>query len=159
MCEIAIVEDTIVFSAPPLELSVAYLTTRNIAEVKLRDEILYITPPVAELVNTLKAICNSDVSTLLLDLKESLLHLGWLVEGRRDVVKIRKSIRVDTGFVIVEYKKTEKILSILTTRFCLADFLQKESFQVNSHKYVLEAWKKTHSLPEAIEFVEKLPIC
>ncbi len=158
MCEVTATGDTVVFSAPPLELSVAYLTARNVAEVKLADGTLYITPAVGGLVDTLKAICNSEVSTLLLDLKESLLHLGWLVDGGRDVVRIRKSMRINTDLVVVEYEKAEKKLSLFTTRLCLADFLQRESFQTYIHKYMLEAWKKA-SLLEAVEFAERLPAC
>ncbi|MFN3803779.1 MAG: hypothetical protein ACK4SY_01840 [Pyrobaculum sp.] len=158
MCEVTSAGDTLVFSSPELELALAYLTARNMAEkIELREGALYISPALPELAESLKVLCVSDVSTLLLDVKEALLHLGWLVDGVKDVKKIRKSRRVGVSdLVVVEYDKLERKLSVFTTRRCLAQFLKQEAFEVSEFRHMLEAWKKASSLVEAIELGERV---
>jgi len=158
VCEVAAVEDRLVFSGPELETVMAYLTVRNVAEkVEVRDGALHITPQLPELANALKALCNSDVSSLLLDVKESLLHMGWLVEGGKDVVKIRRSRRAGvSGFITFEYDKLSRTASVLTTQLCLSGELQRLGFEVFASKYLLEARRHVNSLVEAIELEEAL---
>ncbi|MFN7105895.1 MAG: hypothetical protein ACK4M3_04865 [Pyrobaculum sp.] len=158
MCEVSSVGDTLIFSSPELELALAYLIARNMAEkIELREGALYISPALPELAESLKSLCVSDVSTLLLDVKEALIHLGWLVDGVKDIKKIRKSRRIDVSdFVVVEYDKSERKLSIFTNRRCLAQFLKQEAFEVSEYRHMFEAWKKASSLVEAIEAGERV---
>lgn len=158
MCEVKVVDDEVVFTAPELELVMGYFSTKPIAEkVEYREGSLRISPAHLEVVQTLEHMCKSDVSALLLDIKESLLHLGWLVEGSRDVVKIRKSRRKGvSGFLTVEYDKSERKISIVTTERCLEQALENLGFKVVKTKYLLEAAKQPATLIETLEVEEKL---
>jgi hypothetical protein len=123
VCEISAEGDVLVFRAPELELAMGYLTTKAVAErVEVRRDELRVSPALPEIAAALKTLCDSEASSVLLDIKDSLLHMGWLVEGVRDITKIRKSRRTGVaGFTVVEYDKTARRLSIFTTQTCLAE--------------------------------------
>ncbi|ACB40854.1 hypothetical protein [Pyrobaculum neutrophilum] len=158
MCEVTAEGDALVFSAPELELAMAYLAVRTLAErVEFSGGSLRVSPALPEVESSLKSLCNADVSTVLLDLKESLLHLGWLVEGTRDISRIRRSWRVGTaGFLTVEYDKGARTLSVATTQICMAEVLQRMGFKVAASRYLVEAARQVSSLAEALDLGEAL---
>ncbi|ABL87904.1 conserved hypothetical protein [Pyrobaculum islandicum DSM 4184] len=158
MCEVVTEGDVIVFSAPETELTMAYLTVRTLAEhIEFVNGTLRISPALPEIETSLKSLCTTETSTVLLDLKESLLHLGWLVEGGRDVVKIRRSWRAGvSGFLVVEYDKAARALTIVTTQICLAETLRQLGFKVSTAKYLVEAVRYVSTVAEAIELGESL---
>ncbi|RFA97673.1 hypothetical protein [Pyrobaculum aerophilum] len=158
MCEVTTSGDAVIFTGPELERTMAYLIAKPLTErIEIEGEALRITPALPEVVGSLQALCKSDVSTLLLDIKESLLHLGWLVEGRKDVVRIRKSRRAGTsGFTSVEYEKSSRRMTVVTTQKCLANSLRRLGFEVVETKYLVEAAKQVSTLVEAIELEEAI---
>lgn len=158
MCEVEVFGDEVSFKGPELEVTMAYLSVREVADrVTLEEGGLRASPALPELVATLKSLCEMDVSSLLLDVKESLLHMGWLVEGQRDVVRIRKSKRLGvSGFVAVEYDKVARRMSVVTTEKCVADLLAQRGFQVRTSKYLVEAEGRVATIPEALRLEEEL---
>ncbi|MEM0277024.1 hypothetical protein [Pyrobaculum sp.] len=158
VCEVSTIGDAVVFTAPELELAMAYLLVKPLAEtVEVREGHLRATPAVPEIVHSLQELCKADVSAILLDIKESLLHMGWLVEGTKDVVKMRKSRRAGVaGFITVEYDKAARTMSITATQRCLTDFLKGLGFNVSDSRYFLEATRRVSSLVEALELEERI---
>ncbi|MEM0478853.1 MAG: hypothetical protein QXS16_00865 [Pyrobaculum sp.] len=158
MCEVVVQDEVVIFTAPEFELLMGYITTRPIVEkIEIVDGVLKISPPHVEIVHTLESICKSDVSSLLLDIKLSLLHLGWLVDGDKDIVKIRKSrLKGVGGFVTIEYDKIERKMTIVTTEICLYNILQAQGFKIYKSKYFIEAVKYVPTLIEALEIEETL---
>ena len=158
MCEVSTSDDSVLFTGPELELTMAYLTVKPLAErVEIGTETLRASPAPPEVVNALQALCRADVSSLLLDVKESLLHLGWLVEGSRDVVRIRKSRRAGvSGFTTIEYEKSTRKMTVVTTQKCLADFLKQIGFEVVESRYLVEGRRHVSTLAEAVEIEERL---
>ncbi|MCC6032046.1 MAG: hypothetical protein LM566_03910 [Pyrobaculum sp.] len=158
MCEVSAEGDVLVFRAPELELAMSYLTTRAVAErVEVRRDELRVSPALPEIAAALKTLCDSEASSVLLDIKDSLLHMGWLVEGVRDITKIRKSRRTGVaGFTVVEYDKTVRRLSIFTTQTCLAEALKQLGFEMFTAKHFIEATRHVPTLAEALEIEEAI---
>jgi hypothetical protein len=158
VCEISAEGDVLVFRAPELELAMGYLTTRAVAErVEVRRDELRVSPALPEIAAALKTLCDSEASSVLLDIKDSLLHMGWLVEGAKDVTKMRKSRRAGVGaFTVVEYDKTARKMTVFTTQTCLAEALKQLGFEVASAKNFLEATRRVSTLVEALELEEEV---
>jgi hypothetical protein len=158
VCEVSADGDVLTFKAPELELVMGYLAARAVAErVEVKRDELRVSPPLPEIATTLKAICDSDTSSVLLDVKDSLLHMGWLVEGVRDISRIRKSRRIGiTGLAVVEYDKTARKLSVFTTQTCLAETLRQLGFEVSASRYFIEATRHVPTLVEALEIDETI---
>jgi len=156
VCEVSTEDDVLVFRAPELELTMGYLAARAVAErVELKGGELRVAPALPEIASVLKALCASDPSTVLIDIKDSLLHMGWLVEGFRDITRIRKSRRVGVdGFAVVEYDKTARKMSIFTTQTCLAETLRQLGFDVTTAKNFVEATRRVATLAEVLELEE-----
>lgn len=160
MCEVASSGDVLIFRGPELETVMAFLTAKNLAErVELREDGLIISPAIPEVEAALSAICNLEVSTLLLDVKESLVHMGWLVDGERDVVRVRKSRRFGvSGFITVEYDKNMRKMTVVTTGVCLADTLRNLGFAITNAKYLLEAERRVENIAQVLELEERLSL-
>jgi hypothetical protein len=158
VCEVSAEGDVLIFRAPELELVMGYLAAKAVAErVEVKRDELRVSPPLPEIAATLKALCDSDASSVLLDVKDSLLHMGWLVEGVRDIARIRKSRRINvTGFAVVEYDKTARKLSVFTTQTCLTETLRRMGFEVSASKYFIEATRHVPTLAEALEIDEAI---
>jgi hypothetical protein len=158
VCEVSAEGDVLIFRAPELELVMGYLAARAVAErVEVKRDELRMSPPLPEVAATLKALCDSDPSSVLLDVKDSLLHMGWLVEGVRDIARIRKSRRINvTGFAVVEYDKTARKLNVFTTQTCLTETLRLMGFEVSASKYFIEATRRVPTLAEALEIDEAI---
>ena len=158
MCEVFTQGDVLVFRAPELELAMGYLAARAVAErTELSDGELRVSPALPEVATTLKAICDSDTSSVLLDIKDSLLHMGWLVEGTKDVTRMRRSRRAGVGgFTVVEYDKTARKMTVFTTQTCLAEALKRLGFDVAATKNFLEAARRVSTLTEALELEEAI---
>jgi hypothetical protein len=158
VCEVFTQGDALVFRAPELELAMGYLAVRAVAErVELGNGELKLSPALPEVAAALKALCDSDASSVLLDIKDSLLHMGWLVEGAKDVTKMRKSRRAGVGgFTVVEYDKTARKMTVFTTQTCLAEALKQLGFEVASAKNFLEATRRVSTLVEALKLEEEV---
>lgn len=158
MCGAAVDGDILAFEGPELETLMMYLAARNVAEeVRLSEGRLLVRPALPDLAEAAREICSTDVSSLLLDIKEALLHMGWVVEGWRDVVAIRRSIRRGpTGFLSFEYSRPSREARALTSLACLAQALDAMGFRLERHGRLLEARARLPTAVHALEAYERL---
>lgn len=158
MCGAAVDGDFLVFEGPELEALMMYLAARNVAEeVQLSEGKIRMRPALPDLAEAAREICSAEVSSLLFDIKEALLHMGWLVDGWRDIVAIRKSERRGaTGFIAFEYSRLAREAKVITNMQCVAQALEEMGLRTEGHGRLLEAHGHLPTVIHALEVYEGL---
>jgi hypothetical protein len=158
MCEVLASGDSLIFKAPEIEAAFAYLSVRDLAErVEWEGGSLHIAPAHSEVEMLLRSICSADVTSLLLDLKESLLHMGWLVAGRGGVARLRRSWRLRSGgFVTVEYDSHARQVTVSTTDGCIVSALERLGFAALRRGRIADASRRVSSLVEVLELGDSI---
>jgi len=156
MCVISRRDDYLILEAPELERLMAYLTAKNVAEVSEEGDKLLIKPYSQEIDEALKTACSNDVSSLLLDVVDSLAYSGWLVEYDKYIERIARGDRIDIiDIFLYEYDKRENIINIFTTK-PIEDILKQLNFEINKIYKGIIATKTEKSIIRAIEYYEKI---
>lgn len=157
VCDLKREEDFLIFEAPELERTAAFLSLRSM-EVKIEDDgvRLRITPPLEGLEESLASLCAAMPSQLLLDLAEMLASEGWLVLKDKGIVRLRRSLVSGGRVAVFECDCVSRRLRVYSTSDCLLEKIKGMGANVDKLLVGFEATLGIKSLIDVLNIADSL---